>query len=293
MLYSRLIPLAALFGAVVLGEKDEGGDGENQFGKAATTTTMTTAKATAKVKTSAKPTTTKVKIEALCFPTDTAGMPLPDAPCNQIGNLTSVCHYASLPSKPEETPLLKSLSEQQKCFCDPEGAGAYLFEALAGCGECERKHGQRIGDGWIPVEWISAQSSSYCALPSPTVNLDSFFETWAPASSIDFGTRTGGINVLGTSTEVGLYFTSTPIAAAASATITGATVTGGSSTTKAVVACSSGVGICAGAPSSSTGAVGSATASGSSPATTLNNSAAGLRTSGFFIAIVLGIAFLI
>jgi len=168
-----------------------------------------------------------------------------------------------------------------------------LTMVIYSCGECERKHGQRIGDGWIPVEYISAQSSSYCALASPTVNLDSFFETWAPASSISIGTRTGRVNDLGTSTEVGLYYTSTPVTAAgAGATTTGATVTGGSSTTKAVT-CSSGVGICAGAPSSSTAASGSTTASGSSPGTTSNSSAATLKISGFLVAVVLGTAFLI
>lgn len=134
MLYSRLIPLVALFGAVVLGERDgveiDGGDNEggHQLGKAAASTTMTTVK----TKTSARPTTTKIKIEALCFPTDTAGMPLPDAPCNQIDDLISVCYYASMSSDPKETPLMKPPAEQQKCFCDPEGSGSYLFEALAG-----------------------------------------------------------------------------------------------------------------------------------------------------------------
>jgi len=116
-------------------------------------------------------------------------------------------------------------------------------------------------------------------------------ETWAPASKIDFGTRTDGVNDLGTSTDVSLYFTSTPIkGAAAAATTTGAAVTGAGSTTEAVVTCTSGVGVCAGAPSSSGALDGSTTASGSAPATTLNSSAAGLRISGVFVAVVVGIS---
>jgi hypothetical protein len=151
-----------------------------------------------------------------------------------------------------------------------------------------------MGDGWIPVEWISAQSSSYCAMPSPTVILQNFMETWAPASEIDFGTRTGGVNDLGTSTDVSLYFTSTPIkGTAAVATTTGAAVTVAGSTTKAVITCTSGVGVCAGAPSSSGALDGSTTASGSAPAATLNSSAAGLRISGVLVAVIVGMLCLI
>jgi len=120
MLYSRLIPLVALFGAIALGDGGEGGDdGENEGGKAKKTVT------------SARPTAT-IKVEKLCFPTDTAGLPLPDAPCNQIGNLTFTCNYVSAPSDPKETPRPRSLSDQQNCFCDRNGDGAYFFEALSG-----------------------------------------------------------------------------------------------------------------------------------------------------------------
>lgn len=120
MLYSRLISLVALFGAVVLGDEGEGGeDGGKGSGKAKTTVT------------SHRPTTT-IKVEKLCFPTDTAGDPLPDAPCNQIGNLSFTCNYVSAPSDSKETPRPRSISDQQKCFCDPNGDGAYFFEALSG-----------------------------------------------------------------------------------------------------------------------------------------------------------------
>lgn len=174
------------------------------------------------------------------------------------------------------------------------GPETVLTWLLYSCCECERKHGLPMGDGWIPVEWISAQSSSYCAMPSPTVILQNFMETWAPASEIDFGTRTGGVNDLGTSTDVSLYFTSTPIkGTAAVATTTGAAVTVAGSTTKAVITCTSGVGVCAGAPSSSGALDGSTTASGSAPAATLNSSAAGLRISGVLVAVIVGMLCLI
>ncbi len=120
MLYSRFIPLVTLLGAVALGDSGEGGDdGEKEDGKIKETVAST------------RPTTT-VEVRELCLPTDKAGHPLPDAPCNQLENLWSICRYFSAPSNPVQTPRPRSVSDRHKCFCDPNGDGAYLFEALSG-----------------------------------------------------------------------------------------------------------------------------------------------------------------
>ena len=130
MLYSRLIPLVALFGLTVLAEKDGGGsgggsgggDGEGRGGRE-----------DGKSVTTARPTTTKAaRVEELCFPTDTAGIPLPDAPCNQLRNISLICDYDTVPSHPEETPIQKIPSDIQKCYCDRNGKGALFFGYLGG-----------------------------------------------------------------------------------------------------------------------------------------------------------------
>ena len=68
--------------------------------------------------------------------------------------------------------------------------------------------------GWEPVQYLFAQSSAYCAQPTPSLGLTDYLAQVMPTSSIAVGTSTGGIDVLGTSTQVGLYFTSTPVNAA-------------------------------------------------------------------------------
>ena len=76
---------------------------------------------------SSSPAAASIGIEALCFPTDPAGNPYTDAPCNQVANLSSICNYGS-----EDTEATKQMSPsyQQQCYCD--GAGAAFFEILEG-----------------------------------------------------------------------------------------------------------------------------------------------------------------
>ncbi|MCJ1283811.1 CSN-associated deubiquitinating enzyme Ubp12 [Xylographa opegraphella] len=160
-----------------------------------------------------------VGIDALCFPSDAAGNPFVDAPCNQIANVSAICNYGD--EDVDEGVDQQSPADQQSCYCDANGKGALFFEYLAGCFDCERLHGQPDGDGWYPTAWITAQSSSYCAIPTPTQGLEEFLGDWSASSGIRIGTSTGGSNVLGNSTQVSLYFTSTSLYVAVSATTTG------------------------------------------------------------------------
>ena len=103
----------------------------------------------------------------------------------------------------------------------------WLTTGFNRCFNCERLHGQPETDGWYPIAWVTVQSSSYCAIPTPTQGLADFLGNWSASSGIVVGTSTGGLDVLGTSTQVSLYFTSTPLSVAASTTPTGATGSGG------------------------------------------------------------------
>ncbi|MCJ1414649.1 CSN-associated deubiquitinating enzyme Ubp12 [Xylographa parallela] len=156
-------------------------------------------------------------IDVLCFPSDAAGNAFVDAPCNQIANVSAICNYGE-----DEGVDLQSPIDQQSCYCESKGKGALFFEYLAGCFNCERLHGQPEDDGWYPIAWITAQSSSYCAIPTPTQGLEEFLGNWSASSGIVVGTSTGGSNVLGNSTQVSLYFTSTSLHVVLPATTTGA-----------------------------------------------------------------------
>ncbi|MCJ1476654.1 CSN-associated deubiquitinating enzyme Ubp12 [Lambiella insularis] len=165
-------------------------------------------------------------VDALCFPSDASGSPLVDAPCNKVYNLTTICVYGSLnagDSSPRRDP-----AEQQSCYCDSDGQGAMFFEYLAGCFNCERLAGADQDDNaWYPVQYIASQSYSFCAIPTPSQGLAQFLGNWTASSGINIGTSTGGSNILGTSTQVSLYFTSTSLPAR---TVLAATIKSGDST---------------------------------------------------------------
>ena len=105
--------------------------------------------------------------------------------------------------------------------------------AIHSCNECQRLHGipdlQHNGS-WYPAAYVQAQSSQYCAQASPTQALEDFLGNWTASATISVGTSTGGTDVLGTATDVSLYFiTTTPLSAPAS-TSSGTGVTAGITT---------------------------------------------------------------
>ncbi|MCJ1390087.1 CSN-associated deubiquitinating enzyme Ubp12 [Xylographa bjoerkii] len=210
----------------------------------------------ASVATSASPSASvSAGIDSLCFPSDAAGNPFVDAPCNQIANVSAICNYGDTDA--DGGTAEQSPADQQSCYCDPYGKGALFFEYLEGCFNCERLHGQPEEDGWYPIAWVTAQSSSYCAIPTPKAGLEDFLGNWSASSGIVVGTSTGGSNILGTSTQVSLYFTSTPLHVAVSATTTEATGSGSDISTPTAGKVSG---------TSSKVAVGSSTVTGSQPA---------------------------
>jgi hypothetical protein len=161
------------------------------------------------------------------------------------------------------------------------------------CFNCARLHGEPLSRGdWYPIQYITAQSSSYCALAAPTEGLQSFIANWTASSGIDIGTSTGGIDVLGTSTQVGLYFTSTPVMGGSVAARTTAseiteTGSGGAAASSKFMG-----GINAGPLTSTTGPSATATSS-SKPATTSHSGGNGLGVSGALGAVALAVVYLL
>ena len=156
-----------------------------------------------------------------------------------------------------------------------------LTEICDRCFNCERLHGQPEDDGWYPIAWITAQSSSYCAIPTPTQGLEEFLGNWSASSGIVVGTSTGGSNILGISTQVSLYFTSTSLHAAVSATTTGS-MSPGSETSSPTAGGDSGT--------LSGVAVGSSTVTASQPASTSSGAVIRLKLSALLALVVFVIA---
>ena len=116
------------------------------------------------------------------------------------------------------TTAIGFLSKAQMIFAN---------RVIHSCFECQRLHGipdlQHNGT-WYPAAYVQAQSSQYCAQASPTRALEDFLGNWTASATISVGTSTGGTDVLGTATDVSLYFTTTPLSAPTSASSgTGAT----------------------------------------------------------------------
>jgi hypothetical protein len=75
--------------------------------------------------------------------------------------------------------------------------------------------------------YISMASSSYCS-SSATRGLNDFFGNMTKSTSIDYGTSTGGVDVIGNKTDVSLYYTAS---SGSSGTGTVTTTSGSASTT--------------------------------------------------------------
>ncbi|KAI4125447.1 MAG: hypothetical protein LQ347_005377 [Umbilicaria vellea] len=219
-------------------------------------------------------------VEEACYPTNSTGGRDPNAPCAQVAALVNICAYGNSSSTdlnvPESNP-----ADQQKCFC-----GGPFWQYLDGCMECARLHGAPLNASnpdWTPVQSLSAISSSYCGAATATQALDDFLTNWtATATSIiDIGTITGGVDVLGTSTDVSLYFTLTSTGATTVTTSGGATGTGAAGVAATNTGKDAASGLVTG---SATGSVTAVSTSGSKSAAT------GLQVSGAWAAILLAAA---
>ena len=95
---------------------------------------------------------------------------------------------------------------------------------MTSCNKCIELHGGATKDAkgpdfkFYPTGLIEAISSKYCAQATPTVKYLSFINDFIVTETVTYGTETGGVDHATSKTDVGLYFTSTPIKAVAETT---------------------------------------------------------------------------
>lgn len=147
--------------------------------------------------------------------------------------------------------------------------------------DCERLHGAPANGMWVPQQYISMVSSKYCARPV-TQGFDDFFGNLTESTSVDYGTSTGGVDVIGNKTDVSLYFTASSGSSGAG---TMTTASGSASTTNSNKASAGSTGVNAAA--SNTAGSSAATSTGSTtgtaaPAKATGNSASAVRATGIW-----------
>ena len=101
-----------------------------------------------------------------------------------------------------------------------------LIDTDCRCNECFPLHGANYTDGVIPQPYISMISASFCN--SVTMQLGPFLRSWKPASTVA-DVSTSNSDVLGTRTDVSLYYTSTPGNAGSSRASPNSTASAGAS----------------------------------------------------------------
>ncbi|MCJ1356251.1 MAG: hypothetical protein MMC33_006245 [Icmadophila ericetorum] len=152
-------------------------------------------------------------IQDICYPThkDT-GDPITKYPCNQLTVLEDAC--GANPDLPATITAMNiptaDPSQQQECFCKQGGKGFYYFENLVGCWNCETLHGdyQVAFDNYAYVYQLS---QAYCEQSPASLGFFDFSSGWSSSLTIDISPHSTPLNVLGTSTQISLYFTTTPI----------------------------------------------------------------------------------
>lgn len=163
--------------------------------------------------------------------------------------------------------------------------------------DCERLHGAPADGSWIPRTYISMASSSYCS-SSATRGLNDFFGNMTKSTSIDYGTSTGGVDVIGNKTDVSLYYTAS---SGSSGTGTVTTTSGSASTTgssKASAGSTGGSAAALATTGSNTASLSAVTSTGTvtgtaAPAKATGNAAVGLRAGGIFRVILTCIAYVL
>ncbi|MCJ1399347.1 hypothetical protein MMC11_002549 [Xylographa trunciseda] len=129
------------------------------------------------------------------------------APCNVLPYFFYNCTWGIAPPPPNWDRILRLSpvpnATQQQCYCS-----STYWEYVSGCNNCFRLHGgAQNALGWVPEQYISAQSSTYCSNPVTAAFYD-FVTQWVPATTITSvanATSTIGLQ----NTNVSLYFTPT------------------------------------------------------------------------------------
>jgi len=157
------------------------------------------------------------------------------------------------------------------------------------CMDCARLHGA-APDTYIPTTVVNAASSSYCG-SSATLGLSDFLGSFLGSTSIDYGSATTGVDVIGNRTDVSLYYTaSSGSSGAGTVTTTSASTSPSASSSSQASAGSTGGTVAAAATTGST----TASSSGpSSTGSTTGNGAAGVRTGGALMAVLACLAYVL
>ncbi|KAI9820449.1 MAG: hypothetical protein M1832_003782 [Thelocarpon impressellum] len=167
---------------------------------------------------------------------------LPGTPCVMSQEILAACSNSSDGSVPTVDP-----AAEQKCVCEKN-----IFDYYLGCANCVRLRGSEVS---LDQAKISAQSSAYCS-GTPTEGVAEYMYKNGKPSMVESGS-----DMLGTSTDVSLYFTPGQLkpTAKSGTTTTGtstATTTATSASTPTPTAASGSSASAASSPRPSSGAAG-------------------------------------
>ncbi|KAI4147519.1 MAG: hypothetical protein LQ340_005516 [Diploschistes diacapsis] len=213
-----------------------------------------------------------------CFPGSWSG-PATDTPCYSMEVLNQACYYGpSVYQTATATPSASaSPQDQQSCYCNEQsGAGYMYWEYMGG------DHGSLGGPGAYSPDFINSLSSAYCGQATPTLAFGKFLTAFGGSTVVatkDAATST----LLGTQTDVSLYFTTVPTGGVANMTANSTATIGSSnstSLTSTVLGTTTGASTSHGGSSSTSGA----------PTTSSSSGANAVQLSGFFGAAIVGLA---
>ncbi|KAK6512593.1 hypothetical protein TWF481_001477 [Arthrobotrys musiformis] len=126
------------------------------------------------------------------------------APCRRAAAINANCYFQNTNGTLSGLQAYESeFEEQRKCFCEIYP----YFDSIFGCNECFRLHGGIEGDHWFPQSYMSAVSSTYCNADPITTGFYPFVSSWSKANEISKVPTTTAPDVLGTQTEMSLYWT--------------------------------------------------------------------------------------
>lgn len=129
-----------------------------------------------------------------------------EAPCKRQASINTNCYFENtnrsftglqIPTSPE------ALAAQQRCYCKTYP----FFDSAFGCQACLRDHGGIEGYHWYPEAYLSAFPSSYCAASTVTTDFYASYYQWSSTQTEVLVPTTTAPNVLGTQTDMSLYYT--------------------------------------------------------------------------------------
>ncbi|CAF9910846.1 MAG: hypothetical protein GOMPHAMPRED_007204 [Gomphillus americanus] len=166
---------------------------------------------------------------------------------------------------------------------------------MEGCSNCFREHGALGSYGAYNKDFISSLSSSYCHVPSPSKNFGQFLTSFQ-ANKVTPTADASTSNILGTSTDVSLYYTTRLVGGFANGTTNGTTAgagTGGTAAPTGGYNATTSVPLGTGTSAiTTTPSSGSGGAAATTSATTSSSAGAGshIQATGFIGAFLLGLA---